>query len=150
MIVFNNEPDAVYDKLSDKLYFKKLEKITAIFKGVESLYREATDEEVTKFLANSFINIKNDYKSDNVNVLNRKRIASSMDVLDSLSKNDRDKILKYTAEYSSLKYENHDGIILEIGNNDDLAALLYGIQQRYYTTPVNSEKRIARAVQKLE
>lgn len=42
-------PDAVYLKLEDRLYFRKLETISVIFKGIDQLYHEATDDEVKSF-----------------------------------------------------------------------------------------------------
>ena len=47
-ISINNYADAVYVKAEDILYFQKLPKITSIFKGIDILYREATDEETRK------------------------------------------------------------------------------------------------------
>lgn len=54
-------PDAVYDTQTDALYFRKLESITGIFKGIDQLYREATTEETEKFLKNDFISLDNEY-----------------------------------------------------------------------------------------
>lgn len=79
-VVINDLPDAFYDESNDTLYFKRLESITSIFRGIDQLYREATEEETTQFL------------------------------------------------------------------NNDLKKLLFGIEQRFYTTPVGGEKRIANSV----
>ena len=46
IIILNNSADAVYNISLDKLYFRKLETIKSMFKGIEELYREATQEEV--------------------------------------------------------------------------------------------------------
>ena len=56
-IVVKDLPDAVYDKGTDNLYFRRLESITGIFKGIDLLYREATQEETDAFLANDFISL---------------------------------------------------------------------------------------------
>jgi hypothetical protein len=42
IIVINNFVDAIYKKEEDTLYFRKLTLITSIFKGIDTLYREAT------------------------------------------------------------------------------------------------------------
>ena len=54
-IVINSTPDAIYVKGDDILYFKKLSTISPIFKGIDELYREATEEETKEFLQNDFI-----------------------------------------------------------------------------------------------
>ena len=50
IITINEIPDAIYVKETDTLYFQKLTSITRIFKGIEQLYREATEEETINFL----------------------------------------------------------------------------------------------------
>ena len=52
-IIINDIPDAVYIKSEDTLYFQRLETISPIFKGIEKLYREATQEEVDRFFQKS-------------------------------------------------------------------------------------------------
>lgn len=49
-IVIKDLPDAIYDKNTDNLYFRRLESITSIFRGIDMLYREATQEETDTFL----------------------------------------------------------------------------------------------------
>ena len=44
--------------------------------------------------------------------------------------------------YSDLQYETKKGIFT-IGNEEDMKFLLWGIEQRYYTTPVTKENRVA-------
>mgnify|MGYP006910869653 FL=1 len=74
-IVINAIPDAIYNKTTDVLYFKRLESITSIFRGIDQLYKEATEEETTQFLANDFIQLKQNYNASKVKTANRKRIA---------------------------------------------------------------------------
>ena len=38
----------------------------------------------------------------------------------------------------------------EIKSDDDLKYLLYGIDQRFYTTPLGNEKRLANSVQAMD
>jgi len=143
-IVINDIPDAIYDKQSDTLYFKRLETITSIFKGIDQLYREATDDETQQFLLNDFIDLKNNYSTSDVKTANRKRIALAMQTLNKLNKKDRKSIFAYIGEYCpELKASNGS---FEIGTEDDLKRLLFGIEQRFYTTPVGGEKRIANSI----
>ena len=143
-IVINDLPDAIYDKNSDTLFFRKLESITGIFNGIDQLYREATNEETEQFLQNEFIKLKDDYCAAKVKTANRKRIALAIKTLCELDKDDKKNIISYIGEYCpELKVSENS---FEIGKEDDMKKLLYGIEQRFYTTPVGGEKRIANSV----
>lgn len=143
-IVINEIPDAVYCSEFDVLYFRKLEPIVGIFKGIADLYKEATDEETEQFLQNDFITLKNEYGSSNVKTANRKRIALAVKTLSELSREDRSNIFNYIGEYCpNLITEDKS---FSVGNEDDLKMVLFGIEQRFYTTPVGGEKRIANSV----
>lgn len=143
-ILINDAPDAIYDKITDTLYFKRLESITGIFKGIDQLYREATEDETVEFLNNDFINLKDGYSSSSVKTPNRKRIALAIKTLNSLNEDDRKNIFNYIGDYCpELKVSEKS---FEIGTEDDMKKLLFGIEQRFYTTPVGGEKRIANSV----
>ena len=49
ILVIDENVDAIFSKKDDSLYFKKIARIKSIFQGVEELYREATNEEVSTF-----------------------------------------------------------------------------------------------------
>lgn len=143
-LVINDCPDAIYSRSEDRLYFRKLESITSIFKGIDQLFREATDEEVFDFLRNDFISLRADYDVPNVKTPNRKRIALAKNTLERLTEVDRGRIFSYIGEYCpDLSQENGT---FEIGTEDELKMLLYGIEQRFYTTLVGGEKRLANSV----
>lgn len=143
-IVINDIPDAIYDKANDALYFRRLESITSIFRGIDQLYREATDEETTQFLNNKFINLKDGYSTASVKTANRKRIALAMKTLNTLNDNDRKNIFAYIGDYCPELQVSEDSF--EVGTEEDMKKLLFGIEQRFYTTPVGGEKRIANSV----
>lgn len=143
-IELSDVPDAVYSRTEDRLYFRKLETISPIFRGIDELYREATEEEVENFLDNDFVNLQSGFSADQVKKSNRKRIAMAMDTLSKFNKKQKKMIFEYTNEYfPDLKF---DGQSFEVSNEEDLKNLLYGIEQRFYTTPVTKEKRCASAV----
>ena len=143
-IVIRDLPDAIYDKTTDSLYFRRLESITGIFRGIDMLYREATQEETDSFLANDFISLKDDYSSSRVKTANRKRIALAAKILSELDESDRKHIFRYIEDYSpNLRVSEN---AFEIGSENQLKMLLYGIEQRFYTTPVGGEKRLANSV----
>lgn len=143
-IIIKDLPDAIYDKNTDSLYFRRLESITSIFRGIDMLYREATQEETDSFLANDFITLKNDYSSSKVKTANRKRIALAAKTLSELNESDRKNIFEYIGDYCpNLKVSES---AFEVDSENELKMLLYGIEQRFYTTPVGREKRLANSV----
>lgn len=143
-IALNEMPDAIYVRSEDKFYFRKLASITGIFTGIDQLYREATETETESFLKRNFITLKSHFSSKQVKTANRKRIALAEDTLSCLQKTEQEKIFSYIGEYCpGLKCA--DGSF-EVGNENDLKMLLFGIEQRFYTTPVGNEKRIANSV----
>lgn len=143
-IVINDLPDAIYVSTEDRLYFRRLEAITSIFKGIDQLYREATNEEVDTFLKSDFISLQNDYGVSSVKTANRKRIALAKKTLEELSPTDQKRIFDYIGEYCpDLKTDKES---FEVGTEDEMKMLLFGIEQRFYTTPVGGEKRLANSV----
>lgn len=143
-IALNEIPDAVYSRDADTLYFRKLSSITRIFKDIDQLYREATEDETNSFLQRDFITLKQDFSSSQVKTANRKRIALAEDTLSRLHQQDQEKIFSYIEDYCpNLRQANGT---FEVGNENDLKMLLFGIEQRFYTTLVGNEKRIANSV----
>lgn len=149
-IVINDIPDAIFVEKSNILYFKKLQRISAIFKGIEDLYKEATNEETEKFVENDFIQLGEGYDVDKIKTMNRKRIAMAMETLKSFNKKQQKEVLDYTHKYyPHLKYQSKEGVFT-VDNEDEMKYLLWGIEQRYYTTPITKENRVANSVSKLE
>ncbi|MGL5783636.1 MAG: ATP F0F1 synthase synthase [Plesiomonas shigelloides] len=147
-LVINTLPDALYFKAADTLIFKNLATISSIFKGIDELYKEATKEEVEQFLDAQFIELGNDYNVDNVSKPNRKRIGLAMATLEAMSDDDKASMLDYIDSYcgeKKLKFDKENQKF-EISNDDELKLLLYGIEQRFYTTPFGKEKRLANSV----
>lgn len=143
-IVVNSQPDAIYCRDNDTLYFRRLESITSIFKGIDQIYKEATDEETAQFLQSSFIKLGEAYAAENVKTANRKKIALAAKIISNLEPQDRDSIFTYIGDYCpSLKTPDKK---FAVSNDDELKLLLYGIEQRFYTTLVGNERRIANSV----
>jgi hypothetical protein len=149
-IVINDVPDAIFIEEANALYFKKLQRISAIFNGIEKLYKEATNEETESFVKNDFIQLGDGYEVDKIKTMNRKRIAMAMETLKSFNERQRKDILDYTHKYyPQLKYQSKKGVFT-VDNEDEMKYLLWGIEQRYYTTPITKENRVANSVSKLE
>ena len=147
-LFINERPDAIYIQSVDTLIFRNLATISSIFKGIDQLYREATSEEVTKFLRETFIKLSGDYGAAKVSKPNRKRIALASATLASMSDAEREQIPIYIDSYcrETLSF-NENEQNFEISNDEQLKLLLYGIEQRFYTTPIGSEKRVANSIQ---
>ncbi|PSU88979.1 hypothetical protein C0W42_11650 [Photobacterium kishitanii] len=143
IICFSGVPDAVYNMVEDKLYFRDIAKVKAIFKGMEVLYREATETEVGEFLATEFIELAENYTVNSVKVPNRKRIALIMDQIRDYSEEDRGSLFADIHTYCpDLIHEDK----LLITSEDDLKLVLFGIDERFYTTSRSGAKRIANSV----
>jgi hypothetical protein len=146
IIVIENYPDAIYVKNEDILYFKKLTAITGIFRGIDQLYQEATQEETEEFLENDFILLDNDYSADKVKKANRKRIAMAIATLQQYTPVQQQDIFTYIREYcEDLLFDENDECFT-ISGEEDLKKLLFGIEQRYYTTRQGGEKRLANSI----
>lgn len=155
VFTINNIPDAVYFKDKDVLIFRNIATISSVFSGIDQLYREATNDDVDNFLSNNFINKDKNFSAENVSKPNRKRIAMVMDTLSKLNNNSKNKILDYINEYCAdnpkfnIKF-NKKTQKFNISTDNELKILLYGIEQRFYTTPIGNEKRLANSIIKLK
>lgn len=146
IIVIDNYPDAIYVKSDDILYFKKLTSITSIFKGIDELYKEATQQETEEFLENDFILLDNEYTAEKVKKANRKRIAMAMATLQRFTPQEKRDIFGYIREYcEDLNFDENDENFT-ISDEEELKKLLYGIEQRYYTTRTGGERRLANSI----
>ena len=133
----------------DTLYFKKLTTITGIFSGIAALYQEATQEETETFLSNNFILLSMGFSADNVKTANRKRIALAMETLGRFTPQEKRGVFGYIREYCQGLTFDEDAENFAISNEEELKRLLYGIEQRYYTTPFGGERRLANSVIRL-
>lgn len=149
-LVINDQPDAIYFKQSDTLVFRNLATVSGIFNGIDALYRIATQQETEAFLQSEFIGLKNNYDASKVSKPNRKRIALAMDSLAKMSDQDRVDILTYIDDYCDQKLKLDQATNkFEISTDNELKLLLYGIEQRFYTTLFGQERRLANSIQAL-
>lgn len=92
----------------------------------------------------SFIVLKDNYETSSVKTANRKRIALASKTLSGLDEEEKSNIFSYISEYIP-ELTTEDNAFF-VGSEDDLKMVLFGIEQRFYTTPVGKEKRIANSV----
>jgi hypothetical protein len=146
ILIIDEFPDAIYVRADDILYFKKLSSITTIFNGIETLYREATDVETETFLNSDFIQLTENYSTEKVKKANRKRIAMAMATLSQYTPVQKQDIFNYIREYcEDLVFDENDENFT-ISSEDELKKLLYGIEQRYYTTLQGGQRRLANSI----
>ena len=144
IIVLNEWIDAVYDKSSDTLYFKDIVKIKQMFRGIESLYRTATQTEVNTFFGHSFISLGTSFTTNSVKNANRRRIAMAIDTLNSFTEEEVVEVVNYTKSYCTSVPINGNMFVIE--TEEHLKLVLFGIEQRYYTTNIQPEKRLANSI----
>ena len=149
LLTINKFPDAIYSRKEDVLYFRRLESLTSIFRGISSLYREATESEVRGFLNSSFLTLKEGFNSRKVGKANRKRIALALTPLAQKSQSAMDELFGYIREYCPQLVDHDDEQRFLIGSDDDLRNILYGIEQRFYTT-LDNEQRVANSIRPLK
>ncbi|SHL96340.1 hypothetical protein [Mucilaginibacter sp. OK098] len=146
IIVINNSPDAVYDQNLDVLYFKRLSSITTIFKGIDVIYREATDTETENFLKSTFLKLDAAYDATKVKTANRKRIAMVIDTLKSYSTKQKSSLFKYIGKYCNTITYDKKSEQFTVNNEEELKQILFGIEERYYTTEQGKQKRLANSI----
>lgn len=146
IIILKELPDALYDKDDDVLYFKKLTSISTIFPNIGNLYREASQANTKQFLENQFINLTDEYNASKVKKANRQRIAKAMDTFNAFTQEQRNSIYDYIKEYCNELEFSDANRNFNIGSEENLKQLMYGIEQRYYTTPIGNEKRLANSI----
>jgi len=141
VLTIKNLPDAIYHKSNDTLYFRNLNDITKIFVGIDVLFREATETEVINFLGKNFIRLSAGFSSNNVKVQNRRRISAALEILSGLSAMEIKYLSNYIRNYCpNIPFDNGQFII---SSESNLKELLYGIEERYYTTTIGEERRLA-------
>lgn len=149
IVIINEVADAIFSVNEDILYFKRLTSLTSIFNGISELYRVATQTETETFLNENFIDLEGDFSANNVGAANRKRIAMAIDTFNKFEENEKDEIYTYIKDYcNDIPYDTEHKRFT-IKDEESLKHLLWGIEQRYYTTKVGGEKRVANSVSKI-
>lgn len=146
-LVINTYADAYYVHNTDSLYFKRLSNITSIFSGINELYNEATDAEVDSLFRLSMLHIDPDFTRDKVKTANRRKIKEALDMYNNYTTEQKTQLPNYLKKYcSDLVYDEHLGKF-EISTEKTLTLLLNGLCQRYYTTEISNEKKVALATE---
>jgi len=108
-IVINSIADAIYMKDRDILYFKRLPTISSIFKGIDILYREATEVETVNFLQREFVQLDEGFSAVKVGKPNRHRIAMALDTLDKFEEEQKGAYFGQTGHRFRFQLDTHSG-----------------------------------------
>lgn len=128
------------------MYFRKFSDITTIFEGIIELYREATDAEVANFFNLNFVETVN-FSADDVKTENRKRISMVQQEMGEWTESEQQAIIRYIRDYATdIDYDNGNFFIHD---EKELRSLLWGLEQRFYTTIVGGKKYIANSVRSI-
>lgn len=146
LVVIHEKPDAYYVKDVDKLYFKRLSAITTIFSGINELYNEATDAEVESTLQLDILNVNAEFTKDKVKTANRRKIREAMDAYNNFSEPQKQTLPSYFQKYCPNLFANDK---VNIDDEKSLTLFLNGINQRFYTTEISNQQRVALAVDNL-
>ena len=149
-ITINPIADAFYNKNDDRLLFSNLDSLKRIFPGIEALYREATQNEVNEFLQNDLFDIAH-YDHNKVGPANRKRIALLQNETTALSYalSNKNAFCNDLQNYcDNINIQNSNRIVIK--TEEDLKNVLYALDERFYTTSIGQEKRLANSIIKIQ
>ena len=143
LVIIHDTPDAYYIKDADKLYFKRLSAITSIFPGINELYNEATDDDVEKTLQLDILNVSADFTKDKVKTANRRKIREAMDAYEHFSDEQKQALPAYFSKYCPNIFA---GGKVNVNDEKTLTLFLNGLNQRFYTTEISQQQRVALSV----
>ena len=149
ILVLKELPDCYYVKAEDKLYFRNLSSITSVFEGINELYNEATDDEVQTLFDMEMVDLGADFGVDKVKIPNRRKIKEALARYNSFSDERKQKLPTYVSKYCPSLFDEETQKF-KINSEKELTELLNGMNQRYYTTEIDEEKRLANSVTVVE
>ena len=147
VLVIHNTADAYYLRNEDKLYFQRLSAITGIFPGINELYNEATDAEVVTVLQLNILDVAPGFTKDQVKTANRRKIREAMDMYNGYTLDQKNMLPAYLQKYCPDLDFHPDTSKFVINDEKTLTQLLNGLCQRYYTTEISNEKKVALSVE---
>lgn len=149
LLVIHDQADAYYQRNNDCLYFQRLSSITNIFPGINELYNEATDDEVDLVLSLPILNVVPDFTKDKVKTANRRKIREALDMYNQYNNQQKEQLPLYMQKYCPrLSFDSVSGKF-DIIDEKTLTLLLNGLCQRYYTTEISQEKKVALSTERV-
>lgn len=149
LLVIHDQADAYYQRNNDCLYFQRLSSITNIFPGINELYNEATDDEVDLVLSLPILNVVPNFTKDKVKTANRRKIREALDMYNQYNNQQKEQLPLYMQKYCPrLSFDSVSGRF-DIIDEKTLTLLLNGLCQRYYTTEISQEKKVALSTERV-
>ena len=149
LLVIHDQADAYYQRNNDCLYFQRLSSITNIFPGINELYNEATDDEVDLVLSLPILNVVPDFTKDKVKTANRRKIREALDMYNQYNNQQKEQLPLYMQKYCPDLSFNDVTRKFEISDEKTLTLFLNGLCQRYYTTEISQEKKVALSTERV-
>ena len=149
LLVIHDQADAYYQRNNDCLYFQRLSSITNIFPGINELYNGATDDEVDLVLSLPILNVVPNFTKDKVKTANRRKIREALDMYNQYNNQQKEQLPLYMQKYCPrLSFDSVSGRF-DIIDEKTLTLLLNGLCQRYYTTEISQEKKVALSTERV-
>jgi hypothetical protein len=151
VVEFNNRVDAYWDDVTSKLYFKNYSFVKPLFEGIEKFYRCATSEEVNAFVDSEFFQIEDSFKRDKLGERALKHIA---EIIDQKAIDLNDVAIRVLYNEYANDYSESGFLISNIGKfiltkSADLTNVINLLQEKYYTSQITREKRVANSTTKI-
>jgi hypothetical protein len=146
IITLNNHQDAFYDKNNKKLYFKDFQKISSIFCGIETFFREAKAEEIVDFNNYSFLSCSNIDASINKTSLKRIAAIITSKKLDSFDVEKTIEYMKSNCGEDILNLTDDRKFIIK--NDKDISKFYSIVFEEYYIAKKKEKQRVLRKLKK--
>ena len=140
-ITIENEPDAFYLSKEDKLYFKKLERISTIFKNINELSKEATAAEIDAFKNSKRYSFGFTLNTKDITKRMSRQIKKADAFLDSLKQSQKTAFNDYCKDFCSGVTINKNGKYT-FPTLNDMKRFLDATEENFYLTPVTQDPRI--------
>lgn len=133
----NGEADAIYDRRTDVVYFKKIWNISRFFPKIRDYGKEYDA------LSRQFFNcgLFDGSRLGKINRTNLARLQKVNEILGKLNSEQLQAMIEYILEVDNTLYRIDDRII--VNDNHELRNVLDAIEQNVYKAPVTGEIRVA-------
>ncbi|ENU99219.1 MULTISPECIES: hypothetical protein [Acinetobacter] len=147
VILLNTIPDAVFEENTGRLYFKDLSKLTKIFLGIDQLFKEATEVDVSNFVNSNIFSTNSGFEIKKVTAPVRKKITNVLNRFESFTAEQKIEFIANTQKYlGHIPFQNGKFII---SGNEDVRDLADALDQRFHETPITKEPRRTQSYQVL-